>query len=76
MLSNNLSNIEGVSVFPLISLILFFLFFAATIIWVLMLDKKYIVRMGNLPLESKSEDENNSEGMNLQKNSEMKDEVN
>jgi cbb3-type cytochrome oxidase subunit 3 len=67
MLSNNLSNIEGVSIFPLISLILFFLFFAATIIWVLRLDKKYIVRMGNLPLESKSKDENNSE---------MKDEVN
>ena len=30
--------------------------------------------MGNLPLESKSEDENNSEGMSS-KNSEMKDEV-
>lgn len=74
MLSNNLSNIEGVSVFPIISLIVFFLFFAVTVVWVLRLDKKYIVRMRNLPLESNSE--NNPEGMNPQNNSEMKDEVN
>lgn len=72
MLSNNLNNIEGVSVFPIISLIVFFLFFAATVVWVLRLDKKYIVRMENLPLEPNSE----NKGMNIQNNSEMKDEVN
>lgn len=74
MLSEYLSNVEGVSVFPIVSLIVFFLFFAVTVVWVLRLDKKYIVRMGNLPLESNSE--NNPKGMNLQNNSEMKDEVN
>ena len=61
MLSEHLSNIDGVSVFPIISLIAFFLFFAVTIIWVFRLDKKYIIRMGNLPLELNSENENNLE---------------
>lgn len=61
MLSEHLSNIDGVSVFPIISLIVFFLFFAVTIIWILRLDKKYILRMENLPLESNSGNKNNSE---------------
>jgi len=74
MLSEHLSNIEDVSVFPIISLIVFFLFFAVIIIWVFRLDKKYIVRMGNIPLESNSE--NNPGGINFKNNSEMKDEVN
>lgn len=74
MLSNNLTNIEGVSVFPIISLIVFFLFFAVTVVWVLRLDIKYIVRMRNLPLESNSE--KNPDGINYQNISEIKDEVN
>ena len=61
MLSEHLSSIDGVSIYPIISLILFFLVFAFTIIWVVKLDKKYINRMGNLPLDSNSENENNSE---------------
>ena len=61
MLSEHLSSIEGVSIYPIISLILFFLVFAFTIVWVAKLDKKYINRMENLPLDSNSESENNSE---------------
>ena len=67
MISEHLSGVEGVSIFPVISLIVFFLFFAAAIIWALRLDKKYIARMGDLPLEQNSEYKNNSE---------IKDEVN
>ena len=66
MLSEHLSNIEGISVLPVISLILCLLFFAVTIFRVIRLDKKYIIRMGNLPLDSNSGNKNNSE---------MKDEV-
>lgn len=74
MISEHLSKIDGISIFPEVSLILFFFFFAVAIIWVLRLDKKHIIRMGNLPLESNSE--NNPEVMNSQNNSEIKDEVN
>ena len=61
MLSEHLSSIDGVSIYPIISLILFFLVFAVTVVWVVKLDKKYINRMENLPLDSNSDSENNSE---------------
>ena len=61
MLSEHLSSIDGVSIYPIISLILFFFVFAVTVVWVVKLDKKYINRMENLPLDSNSESENNSE---------------
>lgn len=74
MLSEHFSRIEGVEIFPVISLIVFFLFFAVTIVWVFRLDKKYLSRMENLPLESNLE--NNFTAMSPHNNSEMKDEVN
>jgi Ca2+/Na+ antiporter len=52
-----LQSIEGVSVYPIISLIVFVLFFALIIIWLLKVDKNYIKKMENLPFEK--EDENN-----------------
>ena len=61
MLSEHLSSIDGVSIYPIISLILFFFVFAVTVVWVVKLDKKYINRMENLPLDSNSDSENNSE---------------
>lgn len=64
MLSEPLSAIEGVSLYPIISLIMFFSLFVVSIIWVVRLDKKYIHRMENLPLESNTENENNSEMKN------------
>ncbi|MEW6701791.1 MAG: cytochrome C oxidase Cbb3 [Bacteroidota bacterium] len=74
MLSEHFSKIEGVGIFPVISLIVFFLFFVVTIVWVFRLDKKYLSRMENLPLESSLE--NNPTGVSSHNNSEMKDEVN
>lgn len=61
MISEHLSKIDGIAVYPIFSLILFFTLFAITIVWVLKLDKKYLTRMENLPLESNSENKNNSE---------------
>jgi hypothetical protein len=61
MLSEHLSSIEGISVLPAISLILCLFFFVVTIFRVIRLDKKYITEMGNLPLDSNSENKNNSE---------------
>lgn len=52
MFSQYLNSIEGVEIFPIISLILFFAFFIGMLFWVLRMDKKYITEMENLPLDS------------------------
>jgi cytochrome c oxidase cbb3-type subunit 3 len=48
---NYLESISGVSIYPLISLIMFFVFFAAVAFYVIKADKKYIERAKNIPLE-------------------------
>ena len=61
MISEPLSSIQGVSIYPIVSLILFFTVFVFTIFKVMKLDKKYIHRMENLPLDSNFENDNNPE---------------
>jgi cytochrome c oxidase cbb3-type subunit IV len=51
MFKNALSSIEGVSVFPIFSLIVFFVFFTALGLWVFKADKKYVKHMENLPFD-------------------------
>lgn len=51
MFRNILNSIEGVSVFPIFSLIVFFVFFTALGFWVLKADKKYVNHMENLPFD-------------------------
>lgn len=51
MYKNVLEGINGVDIYPVISLVIFFLFFLGVLIWVLKVDKSYISKMGNLPLE-------------------------
>jgi len=52
MFSQNLSSIENVWIFPIISLILFFLIFSGVIIWVFKKDKSYMESYANIPLEN------------------------
>ncbi len=61
MLSNNLSHIEGVSIFPVISLVIFFLVFVFVIYKVIKTDKSYIKEMENIPLNDNEEFKNNTE---------------
>ena len=51
MIRNYLQSIEGVEIYPLISLAMFVLFFVIMIIWMLKADKNYIKEMEELPLE-------------------------
>ena len=44
-----LEKITGVGIFPLISLIIFFVFFAVLLLWILRADKKYISILKNIP---------------------------
>lgn len=47
-----LENIDGVAIYPIISLLIFFLFFAALFWWVITARKEYISEMSNIPLET------------------------
>ena len=56
-----LQSIAGVDIYPVISLIIFFVFFLLILGWIFTLNKSYITKMENLPLEddSCSETKNN-----------------
>lgn len=64
MISKYFSSLEGISVFGIIGLIIFFGMFTVLIIWVLKLDKQYSTKMKNLPLETPIENNNNTESKN------------
>ena len=51
MIRNYLQSIEGVEVYPLISLIIFVLFFVAIFVWMIRIDKKYLKEMSEMPLD-------------------------
>ncbi|MFZ2322285.1 MAG: cbb3-type cytochrome c oxidase subunit 3 [Ignavibacteriaceae bacterium] len=62
MIKEYLQSIDGVSVYPIISLIVFVVFFAALLVWVFKVDKNYIRKMENLPLEKDEENNFNNTG--------------
>jgi len=50
-------NIEGVGIFPMISLVLFFLLFTATVIYAFTMKRDRADIMSALPLENETENE-------------------
>jgi cbb3-type cytochrome oxidase subunit 3 len=59
MEKNVLETIDGVQAYPLISLIVFVLFFLGIIVWVVKADKEHLKRMAALPLGDTSGDAEN-----------------
>ncbi len=57
-----LQSIEGVSIYPIISLVVFILFFAVILIWMFKADKNYIKKMENLPFEKEEANNFNNTG--------------
>lgn len=57
MFSNYLSSIEDVSIYAIITLILFFGVFVGVLVWIFTAKKSYIKKMKNLPLEETNEQE-------------------
>lgn len=51
MYTNVLRSIQNIEIWPLISFVIFFLFFIALLWWVFTADKKYIIKMKNLPMD-------------------------
>jgi hypothetical protein len=55
MISETLQRIDGVTAFPIIGLALFFVMFAACVVWVIRLDKRYVSHMERMPLDAESD---------------------
>jgi cytochrome c oxidase cbb3-type subunit IV len=51
MYKDVLRAIEGIGLYPVISLIVFFLFFTTVFLWVLRIRKPHAARMAALPLD-------------------------
>jgi cbb3-type cytochrome oxidase subunit 3 len=62
MYKNVLQNIDNIAIWPVISFVIFFLFFICLLWWVFTTDKKVIDKMKELPLEKS---ENNDAYLNL-----------
>jgi cytochrome c oxidase cbb3-type subunit III len=52
MFRNNLESIAGVSIYPVISLIIFFAFFAVLIAYLAKMDKEQIEKASRIPLQN------------------------
>ena len=50
-IKHHLETISGVEIYPMISLLIFFLFFVGLFIWVFTYKKDKLKQLGNLPLE-------------------------
>lgn len=57
----NLENIEGVEIYPIISLLIFFVFFVALFWWVITAKKAHINEVSNIPLEDETMNTKNYE---------------
>lgn len=60
MFNNYLQTIEGVGIYPMFSLLVFFFFFVGIIVWMFKADKKHMKRMSELPLEKDEVDAGNT----------------
>ncbi|MGB8705222.1 MAG: CcoQ/FixQ family Cbb3-type cytochrome c oxidase assembly chaperone [Gillisia sp.] len=56
-ISGNLENIDGVAIYPIISLLIFFIFFLGLFLWVFTAKKEHVKEMSELPLEFSNQDE-------------------
>lgn len=51
MFKHYFEKIDGIDIYPIISLLIFFVFFVLLFVWVFKTDKKYINKMKDLPLD-------------------------
>jgi hypothetical protein len=53
MYKNVLQSIENIQVWPVISFVIFFVFFLCLLLWVFTTDKKFIEKMKAMPFDEK-----------------------
>jgi len=56
-IKGNLENIDGVEVYPIISLLIFFIFFVVLFWWVFTAKKEHISEVSNIPLDNNLQNE-------------------
>ena len=54
-IKQHMETIEGIEIYPIISLLIFFIFFVALFYWVITAKKDYINTVSNLPLEKNNQ---------------------
>ena len=54
-IKHHLTGIDGVSIYPIFSLLIFFIFFAVMITYVIRMKKKEVNELSNIPFESNEE---------------------
>jgi len=52
---NHMESISGIEIYPLISLLIFFVFFVILFWWVFTAKKEYIEKVSNLPLDNQND---------------------
>lgn len=52
---NHMESITGIEIYPLISLLIFFIFFVVLFYWVITAKKEYIKTVSNLPLDNQND---------------------
>lgn len=52
---NYMETIAGVEIFPIISLLIFFIFFVVLFLWVFTAKKDYIKEVSNMPLDNQKD---------------------
>ena len=57
MYKNILQNIDNIEIWPVISFVIFFVFFIALLWWVFTRDKEFIAKMKSMPIQESDETE-------------------
>ncbi len=63
-IKHNMDTISGIEIYPIIALLIFFLFFTGLIIWVFTYKKSSLNELSKLPLQNVDENEGQT-NMNL-----------
>lgn len=51
-IKGHMASIDGIEVFPVLSFIIFFLFFVAVTVWIYTMEKNKVDEIAHLPLEN------------------------
>ncbi|MDB4257577.1 CcoQ/FixQ family Cbb3-type cytochrome c oxidase assembly chaperone [Winogradskyella sp.] len=52
---NHMESITGIEIYPMISLLIFFIFFVGLFYWVITAKKEYIKTVSNIPLDNQND---------------------
>lgn len=55
-IKGHMESIDGIEIYPMISLLIFFVFFTVLFWWIFTAKKTYIKEVSNLPLDTKNQD--------------------